>query len=145
MKGSIPWLLLGLGLVGCNESPSAASQIPNVAGMYTGPVTMTVDGTIAGLNAMSLTVTQVGEQVSITGSMLAAGQTVVLPAMNGTVNATGFFTLTSGSWTSEYDALCGNHRLIDGSLTFSDRNAQYVKHEATDFCGSWALTGTLTR
>jgi hypothetical protein len=146
MKGSIPWLLLGLGLAGCvNDSPSAASQAPNVAGTYLGPVTWMIDGAINGLYAMSLTVTQVGEQVTISGSMLIDGQNVSVPAMTGTVNATGFFTLTSGTWSAAYDPLCGNHRVIDGSLTFSDRTALYVKHETTDFCGSWALSGTLAK
>jgi hypothetical protein len=92
-----------------------------------------------------MNVIQAGSQLTITGTMVVDAKNVPLTAMTGNVNASGYFTPTSGGASSSYDSTCGNARLVDGSLTFSGNSAQYVERDATDFCGSWILSGTLTK
>ncbi len=147
MKRSIPWLLLGLGLVGygCDSVTSPSAQIPNVAGAYSGPVAWAIGGAPAPPLFLYMNVAQVGSQLTITGTMVVEGKNVPLTAMTGNVNASGYFSPTSGGASSSYDPTCGNVKLIDGSLTFSSSSAQYVEHDATDFCGNWTLSGTLTK
>jgi hypothetical protein len=152
MKKSLLVLLLGLGLAACGgggggdvTSPSAANQMPNVAGTYTGPVSWTVDGAPFYPLTMQLNVAQAGSQLTISGSFTVNGRTVPITAMTGNINATGYFTPTSGGAMGTYDASCGYITNIDGSLTFSGRNAQYVERDSTSYCGAWVFSGTLAR
>jgi hypothetical protein len=126
-------------------SPSAASQIPNVAGSYSGPVTWTIDGVPFVSMGMQLNVVQAGSQLTINGNINVDGQVLPLTAVTGNVNATGFFTATSGGAMSAVDPDCGVIRALESSLTFSGRSAQYVERDATTYCGTWSFSGTLTR
>ena len=86
-------------LTGCGaDSPTApTSQIPEVAGTYTGPLTLRAVTTGDSLQGFArFNVAQAGAQLTITGSTTFLGETAQLPAITGTINATGFFTPTSG-------------------------------------------------
>ena len=65
--------------------------------------------------------------------------------MTGNVNATGFFTATSGGAMATVDPSCGVIRAVESSLTFAGRSAQYVERDATTYCGTWSFSGTLAR
>ena len=47
-------------------------------------------------------VAQAGDQLTITGSITLGGQTIQIPAVTGTLNATGFFTIAAGSTVGRY-------------------------------------------
>jgi len=93
-----------------------------------------------------MVVAQAGSQLTITGTLTLNGQTFPLTAVTGNINATGFFTATSGGAVSATsDPTCGTIRPIDASLTFSGNTLQYVEHDSSQFCGTWTFSGTLTR
>ena len=81
---------------GGDSSPTAPSpqpQIPNVAGTYSGPLTMTVSALMVNLSGtMQITVVQAGAQLTITGSISIFEETSAIPAVTGTVNETGLVT-----------------------------------------------------
>ena len=92
-----------------------------------------------------MTVVQSGSQLTITTSLSSGGETTLLPAVTGTVNATGFLTLVTGGATTVTDPTCGLITATSASLTFSGNTARYVQNVSTAFCGDWSLSGTLTR
>ena len=81
--------------------PSPQPQLPNVAGTYQGPLTITasLEGvvlvTLSG--TMHLTVVQAGAQLTITGSVSIFDETSALEAVTGTVDETGLVTFPPDS------------------------------------------------
>ena len=72
----------------------------------------------------------------------------MLPAVTGTINETGFFTLTaSGAVPSPptVTAECGVFTLTSQSLAFAGRTLTFQEGYQTTFCGSLTLVATLTR
>ena len=146
-------LLLTLLITGCGDDggPVAPSppQFPQVAGTYNGTLTLTfllVSDTFTG--SMRMVVVQAGAQLTITASMMLLGETVVLPAVTGTVNETGFFTATGGGFSttvSDEDETCGTLTTTSSTLTFSGSTARIAETATTEFCGNVQLSGTLTR
>ena len=139
--------LLALMLPACGgDSPtSPSSQFPNVAGTYRGPLILTIDGVLIGTIAATMTVVQSGSQLTIATSILTGGETTLLPAVTGTVNATGFLTLVTGGATTVTDPTCGLITATSASLTFSGNTARFVSNVSTAFCGDWSFSGTPTR
>ncbi len=145
-------LVLAVVLTGCGaDSPTApttapTSQIPEVAGTYTGPLTLLAVTTGAILQGSArLDVAQAGAQLTITGSITFLGETVQLPAIMGIINATGIFTPTSG-WVEEVnDPDCGRVTSTNASVTFFGRTLRLVETASTDSCGNFELSGTLSR
>ena len=144
-------LLLTLLITGCGDDggPVAPSppQFPQVAGTYNGTLTLTfslVSDTLTG--SMRMVVVQAGSQLTITGSMMFLGETVELPAVTGTVNETGFFTVTAGGFSGTVsDETCGTLTTTSATLTFSGSTARITETATTEFCGNIQLSGTLTR
>ena len=130
-------------------SPTApTSRIPDIAGTYTGSLAFTSSlGSQFTTNVSArVTVVQAGSRVTLTGSLTVGGQSVEIPAVTGTVNATGFFTRTSGSLIDSIeDPTCGRVTDAGGSVTFSGRTVRIVDNATTQFCGNLQLSGTLTR
>ena len=73
--------------------------------------------------------------------------TVQLPAVNGMINETGFFTATAGGFSTgaASDDICGTITPTSSTLTFSGSTAQLHESATTDFCGTLTLDATLTR
>ena len=95
---------------------------------------------------MRIVVRQSGAQVTITGSLTFLGETLELPAITGTINATGFFTATAGGFAGTVDdPTCGRITTTSSSLTFTGRTARYTETANTQFCGTWNLSAVLTR
>ena len=120
-----------------------------MGGTYTGPATITVPA--AGLTLTGsgrAVVVQSGNQLTINGSLTFGGVETVLPAVTGTINETGFFTLTaSGAIPGPPTTLsdCGLLTLTSQSLTFAGRSLTFEEGYQTTFCGAITLAATLTR
>ena len=94
-----------------------------------------------------MAVVQAGSQLTISGSLTFPGMTVQLPAVTGMINETGFFTATSGGFSTgaASDDICGTITPTSSTLTFSGSTAQLHESATTDFCGTLTLDATLTR
>ena len=135
-------------------APSPQPQIPNVAGTYRGPLTITasLEGvvlvTLSG--TMHITVVQAGAQLTITGSVSIFDEISVLEAVTGTVDATGRVTFPPDSIINVApipmgDDTCGAITPAPTMLTFSGTTAQFLRTATSDSCGSFEVVGTLTR
>ena len=135
---------------GCGDSgnpvgPSPTS-IPNVAGTYSGSVTATITSPLdSETGSMRMSVVQVGSQLTITGEITFPGETFQLPALTGTINATGFFTATGGGVTSASSDECGTANATSSTLTFSGNTARLVETLTTQYCGNLSVSATLSR
>ena len=147
-------LLLALTLIvpACGgDTPTAPTpsvpQIPQVAGTYTGSLQFSapvLDFTVA--IPANMTVVQAGSQLTITGTITVDGTPSEIPAITGTVNATGFFTATGGgSSLGEDDPTCGTLTPTAFTITFSGNTLRWVEQVGTSLCGNVELSGTLTR
>ena len=137
-------------------SPTALSpqpQIPNVAGTYSGPLTITASaaGGVLLVNlsgTMQITVVQAGAQLTITGSISIFEETNALEAVTGTVNETGLVTFPPDSVVHTVpmgDDACGTITPAPAMLTFSGNMARFLQTASSDGCGNIEVLGTLTR
>ena len=95
---------------------------------------------------MYIVVAQTGESVSITGEVQASGTAASLPAVTGTLDATGFLELTGGGFSASVnEQFCGPTRTLSSTVRFFGRNAEVSEHADTDFCGRIILSRSLTR
>ena len=144
----LPILIL-LPACGGDADPIAPpeAQIPDVAGTYTGQFTVT--SSLAGATftgSMRIEVVQAGAQLTIAGSVTLLGATQELPAVTGTINATGFFTATAGGFVNTTpDPECGRWTVTSSTLTFSGSTARYVETATSESCGDFDMSGTLSR
>ena len=137
-------------LAGCgSDGPvEPTSRYPQVAGTYTGPATITVHAigqTVSGTGRA--VVVQSGNQLTVTGSLTFAGVETVLPAATGTINETGFFTLTASGDVPSLPVMteCGIFTLTSSSLTFAGRTLTFEESYQSTLCGAFSLAATLTR
>ena len=132
---------------------SPPPQIPNVAGTYRGPLTITnsLEGvvlvTLSG--TMQITVVQAGAQLTISGSIAIFDETSALEAVTGTVDATGRVTFPPDSVINAApipmgDDTCGTITPAT-MLTFSGNTARFLQTATSDDCGDLEIVGTLTR
>ena len=133
--------------------PSPQPQIPNVAGTYRGPLTITAsvegDGLMVSLSGtMQITVVQAGAQLTITGSISIVEETTALEAVPGTVNETGLVTFPPDSLINAVplgDDTCGTLTQAPTTLSFSGNTARFLQAASIDGCGTVEIVGTLTR
>ena len=137
---------------GGDSSPTAPSpqpQIPNVAGTYSGPLTITASALMVNLSGtMQITVVQAGAQLTITGSISIFEETNALEAVTGTVNETGLVTFPPDSLVNAVlpdDDTCGTITPAPAMLTFSGNTARFLQTASSDGCGNVEVLGTLTR
>ena len=132
---------------------SPQPQIPNVAGTYSGPLTITAarDGGVLMLSlsgTMHITVVQAGAQLTISGSISIFEETSALEAVTGTVNDTGLVTFPPDSVVNAVpmgDDTCGTITPAPTMLTFSGNTARFLQTATSDDCGNVEIVGTLTR
>ena len=127
-------------------TPPPAPVIPNVAGTYRGPLTISgsIEGSMVSLSGtMSMTVAQAGAQLTITGSIELAGETDDLETISGTIDAAGRVTLPVDSFQEE-DPDCGTIMVTGVTLTFTGNMAAFRLAQTSD-CGNVELSATLTR
>ena len=153
MKTS-PWLIVTVAavLAGCGDlgSPVAPFPIyPQVAGIYTGPATITAHTTGLTLTGFGRAIVfQSRNEVTIHRSLTFGGVESVRPAATGTINETGFFTLiASGAVPGPptVSGQCGILTLTSQSLHFAGHTLTFQEGHQTTFCGPVALVATLTR
>ena len=134
---------------------SPQPQIPNVAGTYQGPLTITA--ALAGgavmvslSGTMHITVVQAGAQLTITGAIAIFDETSALEAVTGTVNETGLVTFPPDSLVNAPLPLrrrhlrhphTGSH---DADVSRATRRA-FSKPRASTAVGTVEIVGTLTR
>ena len=112
--------------------PSPQPQIPNVAGTYRGPLTITAsrEGGVLLVSlsgTMQITVVQAGAQLTISGSISIFDETSALQAVTGTVNDTGLVTFPPDSVVNAApipigDDTCGTLTPAPTMLTFSGQH-----------------------
>ena len=134
---------------------SPQPQIPNVAGTYQGPLTITA--ALAGGAVMvslsgtrHITVVQAGAQLTITGAIAIFDETSALDIVTGTVDNTGRVTFPPDSVVNAVPIpmgvdTCGTITQAPTMLTFSGTTAQFLQTATSDSCGSFEVVGTLTR
>ena len=145
--------LLAFTACGSTTGPS----IPEVAGTYTGSLTVEatavfegVSETITATGSMRVSVEQDADQVTLSGSITTAGETESLGAIAGTIDGAGVWTETgseAGSFLFEDDDECGyvassEVRFSDGSLEIE---AAATRSEPTFDCPNIAMSAELTR
>ena len=121
--------------------------IPDVAGTYTGSFIVQFLLNQQGIQgSMLVVVEQAGESVTLTGEIQAAGAAASIPAVTGTLDATGFLELTGGGFSASVnEEFCGPTRTLSSTVRFFGRSAEVSEHADTDFCGRVILSGSLAR
>ena len=129
----------------CRHGPGVPRH---VAGTYTG--TLTIQHYYSSDAAMKMIVTQAGERVTITGTIMSENS--VLPLINalGTIDATGLFVATEGGLSdrtllAEDDMQCGQRMWVGGSIVFNGNQARLGAIMDTAICGQITYRATLTR
>lgn len=136
-------VLAVLVLAGCDST--TAPEYPDVAGNYTGSLTVTTDGERF-TGQMSMFVVQHDDGLTITGSIDILGESFHLPAITGRISKTGFFTLTAGGVaTATSDPECGTVTAAAFTLTFVDDTARLHESSTSTHCGTFAYDAQLTR
>ena len=134
-------------------TPPPQPQIPNVAGTYSGPLTITASVEGSGLmvslsGTMHITVVQAGAQLTISGSISIVDETTALESVPGTVNETGLVTFPPDSLINAVplgDDTCGTLTPTPTTLSFSGNTARFLQAASIDGCGTVEILGTLTR
>ena len=147
-----PWrrrfALAAIVLVGaaCGDD-EPTGPIPDVAGTYNGSFIVQFLLNQQGVQgSMRVVVEQSGESVTITGEIDASGGTASIPAVTGTMDATGFLELTGGGFSASVnEEFCGPTRTLSSTVRFFGGSAEVSEHADTDFCGRVILSGSLTR
>ncbi|WP_428275829.1 hypothetical protein [Candidatus Palauibacter sp.] len=144
--------LLAFAACGGTTGPS----IPEVAGTYTGSLTVEATAvfggmpeTISATGSMRVLVQQDADRVTLSGSITTAGDTESIEAISGTIDGAGVWTETgsgAGSFLFEDDE-CGyvassEVRFSDGSLEIE---AAATRSEPTVDCPNVAMSAELTR
>lgn len=138
------FLLLGV-MVSCDTTEDDPWHL-GLAGRYTGELTVSGEGgTVSGL--MTVTVEQSGNQVTMSGTIQLLGQSLTLAAITGTVNNTGFFTLTGGGYSGSYDNPdCGEVTGFSVSINFFENESlEIVENYVYQQCGRLSIRAVLQR
>ena len=149
-------LALCLMMIGCVENPAAptglsgSSGFPDVAGTYSGILTLTITGAtghppMRGTSTLVVTVTQSGSEVTLSATQTWPGESpqLIWDGVRGTVDAIGIFT--GPDLRDSTDLECGRVRYRSRRLRFSVGTLSYSLVADTDRCGQFEYRGTLTR
>ena len=147
-------IVLCLAMAGCEvagpTAPTAFGSASDVAGTYSGPLTVTVTGApgydpMRGTSTLTVTVTQSGSEVTVSMTQTWPGQSpeIIWDSVRGTVDAIGIFTLPPARDSSS--VLCGRVRYVRDRLQFFAGSLSFSMVADTDRCGRFEYSGTLTR
>ena len=132
-------------LTGCGDNPTApTSRIPEVAGTYTGPLTIQATANYSVQGSARFDVAQAGAQLTITGSFTLRGATAQLAAITGTIDEMGFFIPAAGGVAGVVKS-CGRVNMTSTNITFSWRTVRWEEAASTEYCDDVELSGTLSR
>ena len=147
-------IVLCLALAGCDKAtptaPTAFGNAPDVAGTYSGPLTVTVTDApgyndMRGTSTFTVTVTQSGNTVTLSGTQTWPGESpeIIWDGVMGTIDASGIFTWPTTRDTTS--ARCGRVRYVHERFQFSAGSFSIVMVAETDGCGQFEYRGTLPR
>ena len=147
-----PWrrrltaVVLALAATACGDD-EPTGPIPDVTGTYNGSFIVQFLLNQQGIQgSMQVVVEQAGESVTITGEIQVSGGTASIPAVTGTLDATGFLELSGGGFSASVnEEFCGPTRTLSSTVRFFGRSAEVSEHADTDFCGRVILSGSLAR
>lgn len=137
--------LLIMVLAAC-DSTEADPWYLSLEGRYTGELTVSsAAGSVSG--SMTVNVEQSGEQVTLSGTVQLLGQSRAFAAITGTVNNTGFFTLTGGGYSGSLDdPNCGEVTGLSESINFIENESlEIVENYTYQVCGMVSLKAVLHR
>ena len=146
-------IVLCLSLSGCSGSPIAptgTAGFPDIAGTYSGTLTLTITGApghppMRGTSTLVVTVTQSGSEVTLSGTQTWPGESpqLIWDGVRGTIDAIGIFTGPEAKDSTDVD--CGRVRYRSRRLQFSVGILSYSLVADTDRCGQYQYSATLTR
>ena len=150
----VPVLIAILAAVACSDSsptaPTPLSDVPNVAGTYSGVLTQTVTGApghppMRGTSTLVVTVTQSGKEVTLSGTQTWPGESPILlwDMVMGTIDASGIFS--GPALRDSTDLECGRIRYRSRRLQFSVGSLSYSLVADTDRCGLFEFDATLLK
>ena len=133
-------IVLCLSLSGCSGSPIAptgTAGFPDIAGTYSGTLTLTITGApghppMRGTSTLVVTVTQ------------SAGKSpqLIWDGVRGTIDAIGIFTGPEAKDSTDVD--CGRVRYRSRRIQFSVGILSHSLVADTDRCGHYQYSATLT-
>ncbi len=118
----------------------------SLAGRYTGELTVSAFGeSVSGF--IIVNVEQSGNQVTLSGTIQLLGSSEPFAAFTGTVNNTGFFTLTGGGYSgTRNDPDCGALTGFSESINFFENESlEFVENYNYQLCGAVSLKAVLHR
>ena len=120
-------IVLCLSLSGCSGSPIAptgTAGFPDIAGTYSGTLTLTITGApghppMRGTSTLVVTVTQSGSEVTLSGTQTWPGESpqLIWDGVRGTIDAIGIFTGPEAKDSTDVD--CGRVRYRSRRIQFS--------------------------
>lgn len=154
MRAAASVVLAAAAAAGCDTPTSPTREIPNaipqVAGAYTGTLTMTVTDTpgydpMRGWADMLLTVAQDGWDVTLTATTTWPGErpNVIWDAAEGTIDRDGHWH--GSERDTDEDAECGRVRYGDRVKHFIGFSFRYRLQAETQHCGVFAWMADLMR
>ena len=154
MTRAIALVFAVLAVAGCEQpptgpSPVTTSGVPDVAGTYRGPITLTITdapghGPMRDTGQFTVTVTQDGSTVTISATARWPwGNQVVWTDTVGTIDTLG--TFTSPTRRTDTDPDCGRVDYRERQFTFAVGTLRYYLRADTARCGTFEYAATLTR
>ena len=147
--------IIVLGLSACggdNKSPTSPTPIPppqpvipNVAGTYRGPLSISgsIEGSmVSASGTLSMTVAQAGAQLTISVSFETFGETEDIGTISAPIDAAGRVTIPVDSLQ---DPDCGAIMDQVVTLTFTGNMAAFRVAATTSDRGTFELSATVTR
>ena len=138
------FLLIGV-LASCDSTEDNPWYL-SLAGRYTGDVIVS-DQEVSITGTMIINVEQSGDQVTLSGTIQLLGQSSTFAAFTGTVNNTGFFTLTGGGYSGTLeDPDCGEVTGFSESIKFFENESlEIVENYVYQLCGEESFKAVLHR
>ena len=130
----------------CSDSPTAPSPYPQVAGTYSGELSLRGEGISEILGTLTATVVQVGNQLTITARMTGlVNRTVTSRGTIGLNGGFGFIAGRDGGPPFRFPD-CGTIQPTELIIAFApDLLLVYIERATSQFCGNLEVAGGLTR
>lgn len=149
-RGAVACALVALVLAACEDMAPVVSDVPNVAGTYTGAVTLGIpELSITVSGRMRIVAVQDGATVTLSGSQTWGEVTSGLPATTGTVSKTGVFVAEeSGVIDADaalQDTACGRLTPVSASTVFVSNRLEMEGSMQSTLCGLVTLHANLSR
>ncbi len=138
-------IALALVAVACSDSPTAPSPYPQVAGTYSGEVSLRGEGISEILGTLTATVVQAGNQLTITARMTGLVNRTV--TSRGTIGLNWGFTFIAGrdGGPPFHFPDCGMIQPTALIIGFAPDLSVHFERATSQFCGNLEVGGGLDR